>query len=84
VCLVPREWDYDDVFDAVNQGCGDLLLELRQQIDALGDGAVLLVATRDLGSPVELPAWCRLTGNRLLAQQHPYYLVKKKSNHRKE
>jgi tRNA 2-thiouridine synthesizing protein A len=81
---VPQEWKYDDVFDAMELGCGQLLLDFRMHIRPLPEGAVLLLATRDIASPREIPAWCRLTGHRLMAQSHPYYLIEKKGNHKKE
>jgi tRNA 2-thiouridine synthesizing protein A len=81
---VPPEWEFDDVFDAMELGCGQLLLDLRMHIRALPDGARLMLATRDIASPREVPAWCRLTRHRLVAQSHPYYLIQKNGTHRKE
>ncbi len=74
----PRNWNFDDVFDSLDRGCGDFLLELRLQIAALPAGAVLMVASRDAGAPVEVPAWCRLTGHLLLEAQPPFYLIRKR------
>lgn len=74
----PRHWQFDDVFDSVDRGCGDFILELREQIMALPPGAVLMVASRDAGAPVEVPAWCRLTGHHLVGAQPPFYLIQKR------
>ena len=74
----PRHWTFDEVFDSVDRGCGDFILELRQQVAALPAGAVLMVASRDAGAPVEVPAWCRLTGHLLLEAQPPFYLIQKR------
>ena len=74
----PRHWTFDEVFDSVDRGCGDFILELRQQVAALPAGAVLMVARRDAGAPVEVPAWCRLTGHLLLEAQPPFYLIQKR------
>jgi tRNA 2-thiouridine synthesizing protein A len=76
----PRHWRFDDVFDSVDRGCGDFILELREQIAALPAGAVLMVASRDAGAPVEVPAWCRLTGHRLLEAEPPFFLIAKRKD----
>ena len=81
---VPSDWKFDDVFDAMELGCGQLLLDFRMHIRPFPEGSVVMLVTRDIASPMEVPAWCRLTGNRLIAQSHPYYLIEKSGNHRKE
>ena len=80
---VPSDWEFDDVFDAMELGCGQLLLEFRMHIRPLPEGSIVMLASRDIASPMEIPAWCRLTGNRLIAHSHPYYLVKKRGDHHK-
>ena len=42
-------------------------------------GARLLVVAHDPGAPEDLPAWCRLTGNRLLEARPPHYLIERRS-----
>jgi tRNA 2-thiouridine synthesizing protein A len=76
----PRHWQFDEVFDSVERGCGDFILELRSQIAALAPGAVLMVASRDAGAPVEVPAWCRLTGHTLREAQPPFFLIEKRKD----
>lgn len=66
------EWDAGDM------GCGDLVLELRLRLQALGAGEIMKVCARDPGAPEDLPAWCRLTGNVLLRAEHPTYWIKRK------
>jgi TusA-related sulfurtransferase len=78
MCQVPRDWDFDDVFEGLELGCGQLLLDLRLFISGLAAGQRLLVASRDLASPVEIPAWCRMTGHQLLMAKPPYYLIQPK------
>ena len=80
----PSDWEFDDVFDAMELGCGQLLLDFRMHIRPLPEGSVVMLATRDIASPREVPAWCRLTGHRLVAQSHPFYLIEKSGNQRKE
>jgi len=82
--LVPNDWEFDDVFDAVDLGCGQLLLDFSMHLRPLPEGTRVMLATRDIASPLEVPAWCRLTGHRLIAHSHPYYLIKKMNNQRKE
>ena len=78
MCQVPSDWEFDDVFEGLELGCGQLLLDLKLRIQTLPQGQRLLVASRDLASPVEIPAWCRLTGHRLLVANPPYYLIARK------
>lgn len=75
---VPGHWHFEDVFDALELGCGQLLLDLNLFIRKCDSGSKILLATRDVGSKVEIPAWCRLTGNRLVEAAHPYYLIERK------
>lgn len=74
----PKHWNFDEVYDSVDQGCGDFIMDMRQVMKGLVPGAVLLVASRDAGAPVEIPAWCRLTGHRLMEAVPPFYLVRKR------
>jgi tRNA 2-thiouridine synthesizing protein A len=77
---LPRHWQFDDVFDSVDRGCGDFILELRAHLAGLPAGAVLMVASRDAGAPIEVPAWCRLTGHILLEAEPPFYLIEKRKD----
>ena len=63
------EWDAGDL------GCGDLVLELRTRMGVLSPGQVLRLVARDPGAPEDLPAWCNMTGHRLLKAVHPEYLI---------
>lgn len=74
---VPSEWKFDDLFDTMDLGCGQLLLDFNMHIRGLPKGSVVVLATRDIASPMEIPAWCRLTRHKLIAQAHPYYLIEK-------
>ena len=65
-----------------DQGCGGgLLLLLLQAMKRLEPGAVLEVRSTDPGVREDLPAWCRMTGNELLAEQegerHNRYFLRK-------
>ena len=49
--------------DAGETGCGQLVVELRRRVEALGPGEHLEVVGHDPGAPTDLPAWCRMTGH---------------------
>lgn len=68
-------WDFDDEFDGGDETCGRVIVNLHLYIRDQDPGRKILVISRDPGAPVELPAWCRMTRNQLLEQQHPYYLI---------
>lgn len=70
---------YDAEWDAGDMGCGELVLELRMRLRSLESGQTLKVIARDPGAPADLPAWCRLTGNALVAFNHPAYWIKRKT-----
>jgi len=58
------------VCDGGDQGCGGgLLLLMLQAMKRLEPGTVLEVRSTDPGVREDLPAWCRMTGNALLAEQ---------------
>lgn len=65
-------------WDAGHMACGDLVLELRLRLKRLSPGALLCVTALDPGAPEDLPAWCRLTGHRLVRVAHPEYLIQRK------
>ena len=53
-------------FDGGDLDCGNgLLLLIRKHIDPLDPGQMLEVRSTDSTVEVELPSWCRLTGNEL-------------------
>ncbi|MBK8979822.1 MAG: sulfurtransferase TusA family protein [Planctomycetes bacterium] len=78
----PAHWDFDEVYDSVDRGCGDFIIDLKQVMAQLPPRAVLMIASRDAGAPLEIPAWCRLTGHRLLEAVPPFFLVRKRDEPR--
>ncbi len=66
-------------WDAGSMGCGDLVLELRGRLAALPAGAVFELRAEDPGAPIDLPAWCQMTGHTLLDAQHPVYRLRRKA-----
>lgn len=67
-------------YDAGELGCGELVIELRLRLRALPPGTVLHVIARDPAAPVDLPAWCGLTGHRLISARHPHYYIQRKQD----
>lgn len=66
------EWDAGDM------ACGELVLALRVRLAALPPGAEFRLRATDPAAPEDIPAWCRLTGHRLLSAGHPLYLIRRK------
>ncbi len=76
--LPPAAISLAEFWDAGEMACGDLVLELRLRMDKLEAGATLKLVARDPAHKEDLPAWCRLTGHKLLAQSHPEYWIQRK------
>lgn len=67
-----------DEWDAGYMGCGEVIILLRLRMGKLDPGDVLKLTSLDLGAPEDLPAWCRMTGRRLLRAKHPHYWIEAK------
>ena len=72
----------DVVLDLGKKGCGDLAITLMQKMKTVEGGQVLEVRALDPGAPNDIPAWCRMTKNALLAgpcgEDNAFYYIKKK------
>lgn len=72
----------DAVADFEKKQCGDLAIALMQKMKTLQGGQVLEVRALDAGAANDIPAWCRMTKNELLAgpcgEKGVYYYIKKK------
>lgn len=66
-------------WDAGDRGCGELALELKLRVRRLDPGRRILLRTTDPGAPADLPAWCRLTGNVLVAAAPPRFLIESRA-----
>ncbi|GAB2622581.1 hypothetical protein GCM10027168_63180 [Streptomyces capparidis] len=55
----------DITVDGTGLLCVTLLLRLRKQLDGAKPGTVVHVIATDPAAPLDLPAWCHMTG-------HPY------------
>ncbi|WP_242894307.1 nitrilase-related carbon-nitrogen hydrolase [Actinomadura litoris] len=54
------------LIDGGDRSCVRLLLELRGHIAGLGPGTVVHLIATDPAAPIDLPAWCHLTGHTYL------------------
>jgi tRNA 2-thiouridine synthesizing protein A len=54
------------VIDGGDRACVRLLLELRSRIAGLPGGTVIHLIASDPAAPLDLPAWCHLTGHSYL------------------
>jgi tRNA 2-thiouridine synthesizing protein A len=61
-----EKMQHDVEWHAGQLGCGDLVLELRIRMRA-APGKLFKVIALDAGAPADIPAWCKMTHNRLLA-----------------
>ena len=72
VLEVAAEWN------AGYMGCGEVIILLRRRFEKLGTGEIFKLTSYDLGAHEDLPAWCRMTGRRLLRAEHPDYWIEQK------
>jgi tRNA 2-thiouridine synthesizing protein A len=54
------------IIDGGDRSCVRLLLELRARITALPPGTLIHLIATDPAAPIDLPAWCHLTGHTYL------------------
>jgi tRNA 2-thiouridine synthesizing protein A len=67
-------------WDAGETGCGELILELKLRLNSLPPGSTLRLVARDPGAAEDLPAWCRMTGHKLLEARPPEFLIERRSS----
>jgi TusA-related sulfurtransferase len=57
----------DKRLDAGEKGCGELLILVFKAMKVMQPGEILEVLAYSAGAPADIPAWCRMTGNPLIA-----------------
>ncbi|MEV4331254.1 sulfurtransferase TusA family protein [Streptomyces sp. NPDC049597] len=62
----PLPAEADLTVDGTGLLCVTLLIRLRKQIDGAPAGTVVHVIATDPAAPLDLPAWCHLTGHTYL------------------
>jgi tRNA 2-thiouridine synthesizing protein A len=70
----------EDSWEAGDLGCGELVLGLFIRMRGISPGGIFRVVATDPAAPEDLPAWCRMTGHKLVRVVHPEYLIKRKEN----
>jgi tRNA 2-thiouridine synthesizing protein A len=59
------------VLDGGDRRCAQLLIELRRLVDGLRPGHVVQLIASDPAAPIDVPAWCHLTGHTYLGPVPP-------------
>jgi len=67
-------------WNAGELGCGGLITELCRKVQGLKEAEQLHLTARGPGAPVDIPAWCRITGHVLVLENHPDYIIAKKGD----
>ncbi|MFF8717437.1 sulfurtransferase TusA family protein [Streptomyces sp. NPDC015184] len=70
----------DITVDGTGLLCVTLLLRLRKEIDGARPGTVVHVIATDPAAPLDLPAWCHMTGHHCLGpapdDERPVYVLR--------
>ena len=64
----------DVQLDAGEKGCSELIMLIFQRMKSMDPGEILEVLAYDQLADIDIMAWCRMTGNVLVAQNrenHP-------------
>ena len=69
------------VLDGGERRCGELLIALKLEMDRLRSGEILKLVSHDPAAPEEIPAWCRMTGHRLVGADgsSTFYIARKEA-----
>lgn len=68
-----------ETWDAGDMGCGELVMELRMQLQAMPGRVLKLIAT-DAGAPEDIPAFCRMTRHELLHMAAPEFWIRARTS----
>ena len=60
----------DQTLDATNLICPMPVIRTQEQVSTLTSGQVLEVVCTDPGALVDIPAWCRIHGHKLLSAEN--------------
>jgi len=64
-------------WDAGDAGCGRLISGLRNELRRLSAGETLEVTATDAAAPIDIGVWCSMTGNPLVYETHPVYVIQR-------
>ena len=76
----PEPPAHDAVLDVGDTLCGELALLLRAELRKLQPGQVLEVIARDPAAPQDIPAWCEVTGHRVLRVEPPRFWIRRRDD----
>ncbi len=65
-------------WDAGDAGCGYLAMELARALSTVDAGQRIELISRSEGAPIDIAAWCLITGHSLISEDHPNYVICKK------
>ena len=69
---IARHWHAGDV------GCGEFIVGMKRELSRVEANELLELTTANAGAPTDVPAWCRMTGHRLVSANHPVYVIEKR------
>ena len=58
------------LIDGGDRGCGELLLAVHGLVASLPAGTAVRIVASDPAAPIDIPAWCHLTGHRYQGPSH--------------
>lgn len=61
---MPGLGDEPHIIDGGDRGCGELLLAVQATVKSLPEGTRVRILASDPAAPIDIPAWCHLTGHR--------------------
>lgn len=50
--------------DGGDLACGELLMLVHRRLRGVAPGTLIAITTTDPAAPIDIPAWCHLTGHR--------------------
>ncbi|WP_293771610.1 sulfurtransferase TusA family protein [Sporichthya sp.] len=50
--------------DGGDLACGELLMLVHRRLRGVAPGTLIAIITTDPAAPIDIPAWCHLTGHR--------------------
>jgi tRNA 2-thiouridine synthesizing protein A len=68
VTIVPSAADDCHVIDGGDRACGELLMAILRQTRHMPGGTIIRILAEDPAAPIDIPAWCHLTGHRYQGQ----------------
>ena len=69
----------DATLDTSGLFCPLPIIRTAERLREIAPGAILEVVATDFGILEDMPAWCRLTGHKLIHADHPQYLIERRS-----